>query len=73
MRSIASKDPNFNGRVLVYRIVLHLNRIFTISYGDTISRLLPSYFFHLRELPYWMLFPVKVHTKSREGLMSDRF
>ena len=29
-------------------------------------------FCHLREPPYWMLFPVMVDTKLREGLMSSR-
>ena len=30
------------------------------------------FFFHLCEPPCWMLFPVKVHTIHREGLISSR-
>ena len=31
------------------------------------------YFCRLLEQPYWMLFPVMVDTKLREGSMSNRF
>ena len=37
------------------------------------SKLLSLYFCRLREPPYWMLFPVMVDTKLREGSMSSRF
>ena len=43
------------------------------SANSSDSKLLSLYFCYLREPPYWMLVPVMVDTKLREGSMSSRF